>query len=91
MEVHIGKCHSENYDCGICSFEAGSLERVETHLRTCEVYQCDECEERIKSLKEIKELITNIDEREAWWVNNLKMDGNTFSEISENFFSSNKI
>ena len=83
MEVHIGKCHSENYDCGICSFEAGSLENLETHLRTCEVYQCDECEKRIKSIAEIKEHITNIHDREAWWINHLKMDRNTSSEINE--------
>ena len=88
MEVHIGKCHSENDDCGICSFEAGSLQSLETHLRTCEVYQCDECEERIKSIKEIKEHITNTREREAWWVNHLKMDRNAFSEKS---YFSNKI
>ena len=65
---------------------AGSLESLEIHL-TCEVYQCDECEERMKSIKEIKEHITNIHKREAWWVNHLKMDENTFSEISEKSYS----
>ena len=59
------RCHSVNLYSGICTFEAGSLENLETHLRTCEVYHCDECEKRIKSITEIKEHITNIHEREA--------------------------
>ena len=41
MEVHLGKHHSEKYECGLCDFGAGSLENLETHLNTCEVFQCN--------------------------------------------------
>ena len=36
MEVHLGKFHSEQYDCGLCDYVATSLENIETHLFTCE-------------------------------------------------------
>ena len=41
MEVHLGKHHSEKNECGLCDFEAGNLENLETHLNTCEFFQCD--------------------------------------------------
>ena len=91
MEVHVGKYHSESYDCGLCSSEVGSLENLETHLRTCEIYQCDDCEIRMKSISEIKEHVTEIHKRESLWINHLKMDRNNFSEISDKSYLSSKL
>ena len=75
----------------ICSFEAGNLDNLEIHLRTCEIYQCDECEQRFKSISKIKEHVTEIHKRESFWINHLKMDRNSFSEISEKSYLSNKL
>ena len=54
MEVHIGKKHTDKFDCGMCGNEAKSLENLKIHLSTCEMYQCDQCEKRLPTLKEIK-------------------------------------
>ena len=40
MEVHIGKEHADGFDSGLCGFKEQSLENLETHLSTFEVYDC---------------------------------------------------
>jgi hypothetical protein len=40
MEVHLGKEHSANFECGLCEVEAKDLENLEMHLFTCEIYEC---------------------------------------------------
>ena len=55
MEVHLGKLHSEKYDCGLCDFEAMSLENLELHLVSFEVYQCNNCEKKFKSIRDVKD------------------------------------
>ena len=48
---------SEKFDCGLCDIETQSLQNLETHLKTCEAYQCYHytgCEERFKTLSELK-------------------------------------
>ena len=54
MEVHIGKKHSDQFDCGICDLEIKSLENLKIHLSTCEIYKCDCCGKKVATLKEIK-------------------------------------
>ena len=43
MEVHFGKLHSEKFECGLYDLEARSLENLEIHFNTCEVYKCVCC------------------------------------------------
>ena len=50
----IGKRHTDQFDCGICDVEAQSLENLNIHLSTCEMYQCELCEIRLATLTEIK-------------------------------------
>ena len=54
VEVHHGKCHSVDFECGLCDYKAKSLENLNTHLTTCESYECDACYFRVKTLKEIE-------------------------------------
>lgn len=54
MEVHIGKNHNENFECGLCEYVANNLEALDTHLFTCEIYECYYEEERFKSLRDLK-------------------------------------
>jgi hypothetical protein len=42
MEVHIGKC-CEHFNCGLCDQKFEN-----THLHTCEIYECGECYTRFK-------------------------------------------
>ena len=54
IEVHIGRAHSDNFECGLCEFGAGDVEKLETHLFTCEIYECKTCEIRYNTLSEVK-------------------------------------
>ena len=35
--------NSKLFKCGLCDFEAKNLESLELHLKTCEIYECEEC------------------------------------------------
>ena len=50
MDVHVGENHRENIECGLCECTLDDKKKLETHLVTCEVYQCgdSECRERVK-------------------------------------------
>ena len=54
VEVHQGKCHSVDFECGLCYYNTKSLENFNTHLTTCESYECDNCYFRVKTLSEIE-------------------------------------
>ena len=40
MEVHTGKNHTDNFECGLCEHNFVNIGKLETHLNTCEVYRC---------------------------------------------------
>jgi hypothetical protein len=54
MEVHNGKCCVSDFYCGLCEMKADTLENLETHLVSCEVYECEECEKRLTKLSDMK-------------------------------------
>ena len=56
MNVHLGKHHSETYECGLCECENKNLEDLELHLFTCERYECHqkECNFNSQTISEIK-------------------------------------
>ena len=55
MDVHIGKKHSENFECGLCEFEAGDMEALNIHMFTCEIYLCETCDINFITLADLKE------------------------------------
>ena len=57
MEVHIRKEHSEKFEFSLCGLRGESLDGLKTHLLTCEVYDCNQCEERTKTLERMKDHI----------------------------------
>ena len=54
MEVHAGKTHADSFECGLCSYNSETIENLELHLITCEVYICGKCDLREKNLSELK-------------------------------------
>ena len=50
MEVHYGKKHAGIPECGLCEFKAKSEENLETHLVTCEMYECKRCNLRFQTI-----------------------------------------
>ena len=59
MEVHFGKTHSDNLECGLCEVQMDTLENLEMHLFTCEIYVCCSCFLKGKSLSELKSHVVN--------------------------------
>ena len=59
MEVHIGKCFSDNFEYGICGkkFNDTYIDTLELHLRTCEVYECSECYLKERNLTDMKNML----------------------------------
>ena len=98
MEVHLGKNHSEKYECGLCDLEAGTLENLEIHLITCEVFQCDwnkeKCKQRFKTLPNMKKHFVeehSKDCTEYGYLEHLKLDRNNCNEVTEKAYRSDKI
>ena len=38
MDVHMGKEHSDNLECGLCAFKPKDKEQLETHQLTCIIH-----------------------------------------------------
>ena len=55
MEVHVGKQHSENFECGLCNYEAKDIEALNLHLTTCQIYVCEDCYFRTQHMHDIRE------------------------------------
>ena len=51
MDVHVGKYHADDFECGVCE---NNLEGLEVHLQTCEKFKCRLCEMMGKTLGELK-------------------------------------
>jgi hypothetical protein len=58
----------ESLECGLCDYTAKDLETLDTHLRTCEIYECVICDKKILQLVNIE---TNFTENH----DTSKMDG----------------
>ena len=56
MEIHTARTHGETYECGLCDYESPDLETLDIHLKTCETYICEVCDEKISQLPNVKTL-----------------------------------
>ena len=81
MEVHTGKCHSEKLECGLCDYKAKSMECLETHISTCEIYECDNCYLRVTKISDIKAHMDEIHESENVKIIHGKQDRTNEQEI----------
>ena len=77
MEVHIGKQHSEKFECG--------FDNLEQHLTTCKMYRCQRCEIRYKpnQIRDLKKHIVDIHQQGA--IEHLKLDRNDCNEVVRKF------
>ena len=59
IEVHVGWCRQNNFECGLCGVSFCEKEDLEIHLRTCEMYECESypCWLRCKNLSDMKKHI----------------------------------
>ena len=80
MEVHLGKCRTEDFECGLCESKFSELTNLETHLKTCEIYECGKCFIRYRLLSEMKKHITDNHESSTR-ILYTKMDRNNENEV----------
>ena len=90
MEVHVGKCRTENFECGLCEYTGDTLEKLETHLVSCEIYECEECQFRSRFLKELKAHVEK-DHEKVTNIYHLKMDRNDSNLVDFKHYKSNEI
>ena len=81
IEVHVGKCRDENFECGLCGDEFLGRKDVELHLKTCEIYECSSCWLRGENRSEMKK---HIREKQctSTKLNYLKMERENEFEVS---------
>ena len=48
------KGSNKSIECGLCYFQTQDLETLNLHLKTCEIYECNECEIVSKEISGIK-------------------------------------
>ena len=83
MDVHIGRYHTDQFECGICERQLGNYEDLETHLNTCEKYKCRWCWQQTSTLPLMKDHIRNEhDNSQQILVEHYKMSRNSSSEVS---------
>ena len=91
LQVHIGKLHSGNFECGLCEYVGNTEENLETHYLTCEVYICKRCNESFYNLSNVKDHlkakhmkhIRNIE------VEHIKMDKKDFENVTSKTWEAN--
>ena len=91
MEVHVGKVHSEMFECGLCDSVFNDLDGLELHLCTCEVYKC-QCCAKFKTLAQIKAHIEEKHEAESMIrMQHQKLNRNNQEEVSSQSYWTNDI
>ena len=80
LQIHIGKEHNQPIDCGLCDFPAKDLETLNLHLKTCEIYECNNCEHVSKSISSIKKHIHNKQECKETTIHHVKIARNNDEE-----------
>ena len=59
----------------MCDFKAKNINKLNTHISTCESYDCDECNFRVKTLSSIRTHMEEVHvETENVKINHLKLD-----------------
>ena len=74
MQIHQGKCHIKNIECGLCEYRAKDNEQLDIHIKTCEIYECNHCEYGTKTLSEMRKHKTESSECLTSSVFHVKVD-----------------
>ena len=54
MEVHAGKTHTDNYECGLCEVNFENGNDLATYINTCAIYRCKRCYLKFIQLSDVK-------------------------------------
>jgi hypothetical protein len=62
--MNIGKEHESIAQCRLCEVAIKDFEELETHLATCDIYKCENCDDVFTNLKDLKMHFLNDHEKE---------------------------
>ena len=83
MDVHNGRCHTDQFECGLWFRQLGNSSELDTHLNTCERYRCRMCWLETTTLSELKKhLKENHENQENITIEHFKMSRNSNNEVS---------
>ena len=84
LQVHIGRQNSGNFECGLCDYVGNTLENLETHHLTCEVYTCKWCKESFYNLNNVKDHLKakHMKHLRNTEVEHIKMDKKDFENVT---------
>ena len=91
MDVHQGKEHSDNIECGMCEFVAIDNTGLETHLCTCEVYVCNTFDRKFKTMADLKPHVMEKHEKENVTIYYSKQDRFNKEEFTEKRYCATEI
>ena len=83
MHIHHGKKHSQTLHCGLCDFDSKTLENLDIHLFTCEIFKCMGCQLKEKTLSNIKKHIKECHPKGSEFFNHQKMDRVKINEVND--------
>ena len=82
IESHIKKHHSENITCGICEYEAKTIDELEGHIETCQTYKgC--CNNIYKTIPDLKIHINEVHKGGRWCIRHTCIDPNNQQYLIE--------
>ena len=88
MEVHVGKHKVEYFECGLCDYKFEELDKLKTHLFSCEIYECGECYWRHRDLSKMKTHVRDGHDR-ASNLHHLKIDRDDETKVKfKNYYLS---
>ena len=54
MEVQQGKHHDKNFERGLSGFFANTEEDLDLHIFMCDIFLCDYCSSRLRTISDLK-------------------------------------
>ena len=91
IQVQQGKQHRDDFECGLCDFEADSLETLNLHLTTYESYQCYRCNVKIHPIRDIKKHIEEKHGSEYVSITHGKLDRKDVNFVKETIYEKDEL
>ena len=83
IKVHKAKKHTRVLQCEICDFKAQTLNVLQIHIVTCELYKCSKCDHKSRRLSQVKAHIPKHHGAGDYFLTHLKMSRDNPDEVCE--------
>ena len=91
IQVHQGRDHGDGFECGLCDFQAKSLETLNLDLTTCESYDCSRCNIRVFTISDIKAHIKEKHDSEYLTIYHGKLDRKDSNYVKQTSYDKDEL